>query len=55
MEGDDEDSFVSLAALTANVVRYLELTQKKEGERNEGDAGKQRDQIALEQRKLGLK
>ena len=49
---NEEFSFVSLAALTANVTRYLGLTEKKEGSSDESNAGKERDQKALDQREF---
>ena len=51
-DDDEKLTFISLAALTANVTRYLGLAEKKEDSGNEGNTGKEGDQIALAQREL---
>jgi hypothetical protein len=52
-DNDNEPlSFVSLAALTANVTRYLRLGEQKDDGSDERDAGKERDKKALEQREF---
>lgn len=53
MEGDDDElSFISIAAATANALRFLGLDQQKEGSGNEADTGKKGDQKGLEQREV---
>ena len=48
----DELSFISLAALTANVLQHLGLNQKKNAGNDEHDAGNKRSHEALKQREL---
>lgn len=55
MEGDDENelSFVSLAALTANVTRYLRLDEKKDEQRDREDRNADKgDDRQLEHRRF---
>jgi hypothetical protein len=49
---NEKFSFITLSAATRNVVRYLGLDEQKDDSGNEGDAGNERDQKALEQREF---